>query len=608
MVTDNHPFLVTVLIVNFNGVTTLERSLRSATEQNFPQGRWEVLVVDDGSTDGSVEAVERFGRGVRLLRLSHSGLPASCNAGIRSARGHYLIRLDADDELLPDALKELSNALDQNPDAPFASADRWDIFDQSGMIERISVAPDNLFDLIAPGVLFRTERLLAAGLYRDRYWEEYDLFIRLLKGGAACHVRLPLYRYHRHGASMTARSHLRRQGWKVLLDEWGIDELRRYGRSEELEDVFSSIQTLPSRRVLVAAQDTGGARALVPVLKELRKRGVALRVYASGPAYDVLTAQGLSPGLLKIDEVSNIFNGELAGCSHDLLLVGTSHGPSLEDHFVVESRKRNIPTVGILDSWMLYKERFSDGTDPWAFLPDTLIVMDEVAKKEMVQIGAPAERLLPLGQPQLDQIKTRILTHEDRDRLRLELGAEDGVLVLFLSQDMANFYGGPEKCRKRIGYTEQDVFQDVEKVLSDIANRRRTSIHLTVKLHPRERVGKYEGSSAMVLKDKDPYELMLSADLVVGMDTILLLEAGLMGCVNLSYQPHRKGPDTLVTNRLGLGSYCYEPERLAGFVESLLFDEAERSKTIRQMRQFPHEPGAVDRVVEWVMGRLSVSV
>jgi glycosyltransferase involved in cell wall biosynthesis len=608
MATDNLPPKVTILVVNYNGLKTLDRALRSAMDQNFPREMWEVLVVDDGSTDGSGDFAERFGRGLRVLRLPHGGLPVSCNAGIREAQGRFLIRLDADDELVPPALKELSEALDKNPGASFASSDRWDIFDESGMIRRISVDPLNIYDLIAPGVLFRTERLFTAGLYRDRYWEEYDLFLRLLKSGPSCHVPLPLYRYHRHSASMTARSHLRRQGWEILLHEWGIAELRRYGRSEELEEVYAATQKLPSLRILAAAHDTGGARVLVPVLKDLWKRGVALRVYASGPAYDVLTAEGLVPGLVKTGDVSDTLRRDLASWPPNLLLVGTSHGQSLEDQFVVEARQRNVPSVGILDSWMLYDERFSDGTDPWAFLPDTMIVMDEVAKKEMVQLGAPVDRLLPLGQPQMDQIPGRAMTDDQKGRLRRDLGVEKGHLVLFLSQDMSNFYGGRDPCRERIGYTEQEVFQDLEKALSDIASHRGESIHLVVKLHPREAVGKYTGSSATVFKDRDPYELMLSADLVVGMDTILLLEAGLMGCPTLSYQPGRKGTETLVTNRLGMGSFCYESDRLSGRVEKLLFDEEERAKSVRTMRQFPYKSGAVDRVVEWIMSSFSVSV
>lgn len=229
----------TVLIANYNGGAFVERALASALAQTVPQDAYEILVVDDGSTDGSVAICERYQAHITLVCMTHRGLPTACNEGIRAARGDYLMRLDVDDELERTALAEASAILDRHPEAGFVTTDRWDIDDTTGTRRRVHVDPTNLYDWIAPGVLFRTQALREAGFYDDLFWEEYDLFLRLLtRGQAAHHLAVPLYRYHRHPTSMTANAESRRNGWKALLRKWGVEELRRVGRCHELEEVW----------------------------------------------------------------------------------------------------------------------------------------------------------------------------------------------------------------------------------------------------------------------------------------------------------------------------------------------------------------------------------
>ncbi|HIE11110.1 MAG TPA: glycosyltransferase, partial [Kiritimatiellae bacterium] len=94
--------LVSVVIPCFQAAEYVGEAIRSALAQTHPSV--EVIVVDDGSTDGTAEVVRRFGKRVKLLQEPHRGAAAARNRGWRMARGGYLQFLDADDLLHPEKI------------------------------------------------------------------------------------------------------------------------------------------------------------------------------------------------------------------------------------------------------------------------------------------------------------------------------------------------------------------------------------------------------------------------------------------------------------------------------------------------------------------------
>jgi glycosyltransferase involved in cell wall biosynthesis len=127
-----------VVIPAFNAARTIDSSIRSVLGQTRQD--LEVIVVDDGSTDGTVENVRRFenDQRIRVLRQSNRGPAAARNAGIAAARGQYVSMLDADDLWLPEYLDVMATTLEANPDAPFAYTDAWVLDDESGRVRRTS--------------------------------------------------------------------------------------------------------------------------------------------------------------------------------------------------------------------------------------------------------------------------------------------------------------------------------------------------------------------------------------------------------------------------------------------------------------------------------------
>ena len=219
-----------------NQAATLPDTLSSLRAQTLPQSRWERIVIDDGSTDETPEILRRDSGWLRVVSRPNRGLAASCNEGLRLARGRFLARVDSDDLLSPNWLESMLAALEESPGAPCAVSDRYETEAEGKRLVRVD--PANLYSLIACGTLFRTEQLRAVGGYRPFYWEEYDLYLRLKPLGPFTRVGRPLYTYRRHPAAMTGDPEIRRRGWRELAETWGEQALRAAGSHSDLEEAL----------------------------------------------------------------------------------------------------------------------------------------------------------------------------------------------------------------------------------------------------------------------------------------------------------------------------------------------------------------------------------
>ena len=127
-----------VLMPVFNSAATVAASIASMRLQTVSD--WELIVVDDGSTDDSVTVVSRTSDDrTRVLRQANSGVSAARNAGIRAARGRYIVLLDSDDLVLPGYLEAMGRALDLDPDAALVYTDGWVLDDKSKRIRNSTI-------------------------------------------------------------------------------------------------------------------------------------------------------------------------------------------------------------------------------------------------------------------------------------------------------------------------------------------------------------------------------------------------------------------------------------------------------------------------------------
>jgi len=112
------PSLVSIIIPCFNNDRYVGEAIDSALRQTYP--RVEVIVIDDGSTDGSAAVIGSFGEQIRCERTPNRGVSAARNRGIAMARGEFVQFLDADDLLLPDKVAACMRGFSEGTDVVFA--------------------------------------------------------------------------------------------------------------------------------------------------------------------------------------------------------------------------------------------------------------------------------------------------------------------------------------------------------------------------------------------------------------------------------------------------------------------------------------------------------
>jgi glycosyltransferase involved in cell wall biosynthesis len=193
-----------VLITAYNVEKYIGRAIRSVLNQSVGKDDYEVLVINDCSTDRTRFALEVFENDIRLFsNEKRLGLPASLNRGIRKAKGQFIVRVDGDDYIHRDFIKVLELHLRLNDDIDAIACDYLLVDD--GDNERVIGHKNCLEEPIACGIMFRIEHLINIGLYDEEFFrlEDEDLRMRFLKQYQIERVKLPLYRYRRHENNMT---------------------------------------------------------------------------------------------------------------------------------------------------------------------------------------------------------------------------------------------------------------------------------------------------------------------------------------------------------------------------------------------------------------------
>ena len=115
----NFEYQVTVIIPVYNVDRYLEDCLNSLLAQTISQGEMEVLMINDGSTDGSGKICERFAaehENFKVISQENRGVSAARNAGILNAKGKYLFYLDGDDTLSSETVKNVTDFFDEHYD------------------------------------------------------------------------------------------------------------------------------------------------------------------------------------------------------------------------------------------------------------------------------------------------------------------------------------------------------------------------------------------------------------------------------------------------------------------------------------------------------------
>jgi glycosyltransferase involved in cell wall biosynthesis len=196
--------LISIVVLCHNYALFLAEAIESALLQDY--SNLEVIVIDDGSTDDSLEVANRYESRVKVLTQPNEGLARTCNRGAREAAGDYFLFLSADDWLESTYVSELSDALARTPEASFAYCAAR-LF---GAESRVAPSrPFSAFMLIRGrnyingSALTRRDDYLAAGGYPEDLpeggFDDWDFWLTMLdRGHRGTYVPKPLLHWRRH--------------------------------------------------------------------------------------------------------------------------------------------------------------------------------------------------------------------------------------------------------------------------------------------------------------------------------------------------------------------------------------------------------------------------
>lgn len=176
--------MISIIIPSYNQEEYLNEAINSALE-NHPH---EVIVIDDGSTDNSLQLAQSYGNRVKVISQVNKGLASARNTGIMNATGDYILPLDADDVLQPNAVERIQEIIDQT-DADIV-APSFRTFGTTN--QEVIIGPANVFDFLEANRIgyfsaIRKSKLLEIGGYSPRMtwgYEDLHLWINLLNRGA----------------------------------------------------------------------------------------------------------------------------------------------------------------------------------------------------------------------------------------------------------------------------------------------------------------------------------------------------------------------------------------------------------------------------------------
>jgi len=315
--------------------------------------------------------------------------------------------------------------------------------------------------------------------------------------------------------------------------------------------------------VLFFAEDPGAANFVAPLISPLIEAGVYPGVFAAGLAESRFRRAGI-----KFDPVSRYSSAQdcLEETRPALVAVGTATNQDTYGLALIESaRKAGVPSIGMVDLPVNAETRFRGRTsDPLAYAPDFLLVPDSYTAEAYYRLGVPSECVAVLGHPHFDHVRAareEFLT-VDREELRMchFTGAKlKDRIVLFATEGSARISPPPKGYPHEYtlagrghapGRTEL-ILEEFLDAVSGLAEKP----FLVLRIHPKDTphdYAQYLKEFDAISQGGDALSLIHASDLVVGLSSMLLLEATLLGVRTLSILPRGVERDRLLTIAAGI--------------------------------------------------------
>lgn len=357
------------------------------------------------------------------------------------------------------------------------------------------------------------------------------------------------------------------------------------------------------RRVLAVIEDPGAANGMVGLRESLAEKDITLDLFASGTALKYAPSIGLD-----VTHAPDDFSTELQSSKPDAILVGTSENPDAAAFSLVDqARALGIRTVGFVDGPANAQHRFRGRTDnSLAYIPDTLLVSDQLARDVFIDLGVSAKAIHVVGHPNMDRVRARkaALMQEGKARVRARIFPDlspASPLVLFAAEISDGL--DPDEFMRNGDYTllGSGIYDGrTEICLEEVISALQTCDDscLALRLHPKndpKTFTPFNDAVDAVSVDGDPLAAVFAADIIIGMTSILLFEAAVMGLPTVSVTPRRLESAWLTSIGLGLTPQVCTRGTLQSTLQNLL---RAPSSFVTPNIDIVVPPGAAQRMTE----------
>lgn len=367
--------------------------------------------------------------------------------------------------------------------------------------------------------------------------------------------------------------------------------------------------------ILIFVEDPGAANSIVDLPGALANRGLKAATVAAGHARPYLAQLG--GRFTEADDSEDAAAALLDAHRPRLVLAGTSENPdTLGLKLIAEARQRGVASVGFVDGPASAEYRFRGrGVDPLGFAPDRLLVPEDLTRRRFLKLGLAADRVVDCGHPYYDRVRAegRNLARIGQAAIRARVLPEAPALapggqpvVAFLAEVSeglipGGFQRGNDYTLAGRGGSDKRTDIVLEEVLDALAAVQRRP-YLVLRLHPKNRESEfatYRREIDFISQGGVALETAFAADLVVGMTSILLFEAAIIGRAALSVVPRPIEAEWLTGVGLGVIPAVHTRKALRDILPTAVADPARIMGTpAEKVIQF----GALDRMADFLAG------
>lgn len=334
------------------------------------------------------------------------------------------------------------------------------------------------------------------------------------------------------------------------------------------------------KKILMIARDMGGANALASIYEELIFKGYTVIVFGKEVAKKSFDAFNIPYN--DLDSIMDATSYEkleilIENNDVDIVITGTSAQDYLEKYVWQICNKKSIKTIAIVDQWFNMDIRFSknkfneniNNERDYSFLPNKILVMDNYSKETLVDDGVEEDKVYITGQPYLEYLVKK-------NKKANNIGKDPSKKILFISQPISELYNGGFGT---LGYNEFIILDEIIAAILNINTENNNDFCIYIRQHPNEYEKKFERYlcnekiKVSIDNEENIYKSINNSSLVIGMFSMVLLEAYILKKPILSIQTDLKMPNKFLLDILGISKSITNKFKIKDAITEKLFTE-----------------------------------